>query len=87
MTSFIIKSFDLVIRIGFVINLLAFALFGFVAGGRAFGGFQFSGTGGFFGLLIGAAVGFVSSVIVFGALLVLIQIERNTRPGSSAIGK
>ncbi len=72
MRAFFSKSLEVVCQIAIVVLLLS----GF------FGGWQ---AGGFFGAIGGLLGAFLFSVVIFGALFVLLDIADNTRRSAEAL--
>ncbi len=58
------------------LEVLSFVVIGLIVLGAAIGG---ANTGGFFGFVAGFIGGSIMSIVIFGALFVLMDISDNTR--------
>ncbi len=58
------------------LEVLSFVVIGLIVLGAAIGG---ANTGGFFGFVGGLIGGTIMSIVIFGALFVLMDISDNTR--------
>lgn len=72
MRSFITKSLEIICQIGIVLIVIGSAISG-------------NATGGFGGAIVGALGGLIFSVILFGALFLLMDIADNTRRTAEAL--
>jgi len=79
MKTFVVKTFETLAAIGFVLVVLAGAAAGWHRATLAlYWGEGFPG-GPLVGVVLGAAAGFVVAVVVFGLLFLLFDVAENTR--------
>jgi hypothetical protein len=71
MEGFIVSAVRVLMHIG----IFVLPVVGFFSSGKAYGWGHFD----FVAALFGGLMGFISAIIIFGVIAILLQIEKNTR--------